>query len=130
MKIEILTINTPNKNNRVYPMHVVENAINQVKERVANGQFFVTIQQPPTPTVPLMDVAAVIRNINVEGDNVVAEFETLDNYNGTLLKDGLESGQLFLRTSGMGTFLLNDAGINVIQDGYEMICIFATNEPA
>jgi hypothetical protein len=47
-----------------------------------------------------------------------------------ILEEGLKSGKLHLRTSGIGTITKQDNGTYKIEDDYELISCFITDVPA
>lgn len=131
MRVDILTADTPNKNNRVYPRHVIENAINQALPRVREKRFLVTTQIiPDMDDIPLAEIGGLVTELVLEGNSLMAEIEFLDNPNGAKLEEGIKSGIISIRTSGVGTLQENEAGIQVVQPDYELVCISATITPA
>lgn len=129
MKITILTVDTPNKNNRVYPKFVFEKAINNARKQINERQFMVTKRILGEPAVQLSDVVAVVKDVVIEGVEVIADIEFLDANGGLDLAPLVEKGMVSVRPSGMGSTRENN-GVSVVQDDYTLLALNLTNDPA
>lgn len=132
MKIPIVILDKPNKNNRIYPRDVMEKAIAKYKKDfVDENRALVQKKQPGNSMVSLLDCVGVVKEITIEGDKVVVDVEFLPNVkDGNVIEEGLKSGKLHLRTHGMGTIHKQDDGTYKIGEDYEFISCFATDDPA
>jgi hypothetical protein len=132
MKIPILTLNTPNKNGRVYPREVFEKALAKYKkEFIDERRAMVVKRQPECAITNLLDVVGVIKEITFEGDKVMAEVEFLPNVpDGLSCEAGVKCGKLSLRTGGLGTLDKKEDGTYVIREDYEITHCFLTDDPA
>ncbi len=132
MKVPILTLDTPNKNNRVYPRAVMEAAFAKYKkEFIDERRAMVVKRQPEQAITNLLDVVGVIKEISFEGDTVMADIEFLPTVpEGLSCETGVKLGKLHLRTGGMGSMKVNENGQNVVQDDYELTHCFLTDDPA
>ena len=132
MKIPIVTLDTPNKNNRIYPRAVMEKALAKYKKDfIDERRAFVQKQLPGDSMVSLLDVVGVVKEFVIEGDKVIMDVEFLPNVpDGLRVEEGLKSGKLSLRTHGIGSMRLQDDGTYIIGEDYEFISCFATDDPA
>lgn len=132
MKVPILTLDTPNKNNRIYPRAVMEAAFTKYKkEFIDERRAMVVKKQPEQAITDLRDVVGVIKEIIFEGDQVIADIEFLPNVpEGLSCEAGVKLGKLHLRTGGLGSMKVNEQGQNVIQSDYELTHCFLTDDPA
>jgi hypothetical protein len=138
---------TRNRNGRIYPKKIMENAVNnyvenQVKTKRAVGE----LNHPDGPTINLDKVSHIITDLKWEGNNVVGKASILNTPNGNIVKGLLEGGvKLGVSTRGMGSlerrndamyvkddFMLNtvdivqdpsaqDAFVNGIMEGVEFV---------
>lgn len=132
MKIPILSLDRPNKNNRIYPRDVMEKAIAKYKKDfIDEDRALIQKKLPGNSMVNLLDCVGVVKEISIEGDTVFVEAQFLPNVkDGTVIEEALKSGKLHLRTHGLGSIHLQPDGTFKIGEDYEFISCFATDEPA
>ena len=118
-----------NRNGRIYPKQVLENAVqryveNQVKTNRAVGE----LNHPNGPTVNYKEVSHKIESLQWNGNDVIGRAKILDTPNGQLVKGLLDGGvQIGVSSRGMGSvttkeetdyisddFILNT--IDIVQD--------------
>ncbi len=118
-----------NRNGRIYPMQVMENAVGKYsKDQVSKGRAVGELNHPEGPTVNLDKVSHKINDLTFEGNDVMGKAQILDTPMGNIVKGLLEGGvQLGVSTRGMGSleqrnnamyvkddFMLN--AIDIVQD--------------
>lgn len=132
MKIPVLTLDVPNKNGNLYPKAVVEKALKKyIDEQVVHGRAMIVNRLPLDSTINLKDVIGIVKNVSVEGNAVMIEAEFLPGLPEALeTKAGVSSGQLHLRTSGIGSIKKDEHGNNVVQPDYQITSCFVTDNPA
>ena len=129
MKIQILTLDKPNANNRIYPFEVFSKALQKARKDLLNeNRFLILKKQPESSTVSLLDAVGVITDIQIEGDDVFAEVSFFPNVRG--LRETIEQKKMFLRTAGIGTLINQADGNYRVSDDYELISCFLTDDPA
>ena len=130
MKIPLLTLDKPNKNNRIYPTAVMEKAIAKYKEEFIDmNRSVVTNKIPDSDTVNLADTVGLVTEIKTEGDTVFANVVFFPKMNGALIAEaGLQSGKLSLRSHGLGTLTKQADGTYLVGEDYEIISCFLTHE--
>jgi len=127
MKLPILTMDVPNLNRRIYPREVFQKVIDKyTKEHVSERRALIVNKLPENSFINLKDAVGIVKEIIIEGDKVMVEAEFFsDSY-----RQIIESGKCFLRTSGMGTLRKDENGNDVVQEDYELISCFITDDPA
>lgn len=93
-----------NKNNRYYPIPVMEEAINAVQNDVKSGGFVGELDHPPTPKVNVNKISHKIIKLDMASDGaVLAEMIVLGTTEGTELKRLIEGGvRLGVSTRALG----------------------------
>jgi hypothetical protein len=132
MKIPILFLDKPTKNNRIYPRDVMEKAIAKYKKDfVDEGRAMIQKKLPGDSCINLHDVVGVVKEIKIEDDTVFVEAEFLPQVpDGLKSEEALKSGKFSLRTHGLGSIHMQPDGTFKIGEDYELISTFLTNEPA
>jgi len=132
MKIPILTLDTPNKNNRIYPRAVMEKVIAKYKKDfVDEKRAFIVKKQPENTVVNLQDVIGLINEVTFENDKVVVDVQFFPNVpEGLIMETAVSDGKLHVRTSGLGTMHRQENGTYIVGEDYELINVFITNDPA
>lgn len=132
MKLEILTIDKPNKNGRIYPRALVERELKRIrKEFIAERRWLIEDRLPEQSTLNLKNVVGTVNDIFIEGDKVFVEAEFFDNVpNGPITETLLKEGMASLRTAGLGTIHTQEDGTYIVGDDWELLHCFVTNDPA
>jgi hypothetical protein len=124
MKLPVLTLDTPNKNNRIYPLSVFDD----IKEVPKTG---VLVYKTENNLESLSDVIGVVDDLtlDVETKIVSGNIILLNTPEGNISEAMLKAGQLFLRTSGEGMTTKQPDGSYLVTD-YKINGFFLTNNPA
>ena len=93
-----------NKNGRVYPMNVMEEAVRSVQEAVKTGGFVGELDHPAGPKVNVNKISHKITKLEMAPDGaVLAEMVVLDTTEGRELKKLIEGGvRLGVSTRALG----------------------------
>lgn len=125
-----------NKNRRVYPMAVMESAIDALQEAVSNGGFVGELDHPPTPKININKISHKITKLKMAPDGaVLAEMTVLDTAEGRTLKKLIDGGvQLGVSTRGLGGVKpyrgpLGEGFVEV-QPGFKMKAIDVVFDPS
>ena len=120
---------TKNRNGRIYPKPIMENAVNKyVTEQVSKGRAVGELNHPEGPTVNLDKVSHKIESLTWSGNDVVGKATILETPMGQIGRGLLDGGiNLGVSTRGMGSlergnnamivkddFLLN--AVDIVQD--------------
>ena len=120
-----------NRNGRVYPKTIMENAVNkyvedQVKKKRAVGE----LNHPEGPTVNLAKVSHLITDLRFEGNDVMGKAQILDTPMGQIVKGLLEGGvQLGVSTRGMGS-LEQKNGVMYVRDDFILNTVDIVQDPS
>lgn len=115
MRVPILTLDVPNKNNRIYPKEVVGKAMEKYRQNfIKEGRALVTKRQPESSTVSIKDAIGVVKEMTVENGKVVVDIQFLPGIADALAAEaGMTKGVLHLRTSCTGT-IKKTKGVNTL----------------
>ena len=121
----------PNRNGRMYPMNVMEQAVGKYKkEFVGNGRAVGELNHPDGPTINLDKVSHLVTELNFKGNDVVGKAKILDTPNGNIAKKLLEGGvKLGVSTRGMGS-LMNQNNVAVVKDDYILNAVDIVQDPS
>jgi hypothetical protein len=130
MKVPLLTLDTPNHNNRIYPRAVWEKAVAEYKAKYIDNQRAVVTSKPPEgETISINDVVGVVKEIKTEGNTVTAEVIFLNIPDEFAMQQALNDGVLSIRTAGIGEIKKQEDGTYLVGEDYKIISCFLTNEP-
>ena len=120
-----------NRNGRMYPMNVMEQAVGKYKkEFVGNGRAVGELNHPDGPTINLDKVSHLVTELNFKGNDVVGKAKILDTPNGNIAKKLLEGGvKLGVSTRGMGS-LMPKGNVMVVKDDYNLNAIDIVQDPS
>lgn len=120
-----------NGNKRVYPKHILENAVKEYNANyLAKGKSIGEFNHPDYP-VPKWDNAAImIKELRMDGNNVYGKALVLDTEKGkhlqALIKGGYNVG---VSTRGLGNTKLNERG-NTEVTAYQMTAVDVVDNPS
>ena len=120
-----------NGNKRVYPKHILENAVKEYNANyLAKGKSIGEFNHPDYP-VPKWDNAAImIKELRMDGNNVYGRALVLDTEKGkhlqALIKGGYNVG---VSTRGLGNTKLNERG-NTEVTAYQMTAVDVVDNPS
>ena len=120
-----------NRNGRIYPMAVMEKAVNKyVADQVKEGRAVGELNHPDGPTVNLDKVSHLIKDLQFEGKNVMGKALILDTPNGQIVKGLLEGGvKLGVSTRGMGS-LEQRNGAMYVKDDFILNTVDIVQDPS
>jgi len=120
-----------NRNGRIYPMPVMEKAVNKyVDEQVKEGRAVGELNHPDGPTVNLDKVSHLIQDLQFEGKNVMGKALILDTPNGQIVKGLLEGGvKLGVSTRGMGSLEQRNNAM-VVKDDFILNTVDIVQDPS
>lgn len=102
-----------NKNKRIYPRAVMEEAVNNIQESVKSGGFVGELDHPPTPKINVDKISHKITKVELAPDGaVLAEMVVLDTTKGRELKKLIEGGvRLGVSTRALGGVKQSTGGL-------------------
>tara|TARA_R110000868_G_scaffold210018_2_gene459963 strand:- start:1696 stop:2352 length:657 start_codon:yes stop_codon:yes gene_type:complete len=120
-----------NRNGRVYPKAVMENAVNRyVDSQVKTGRAVGELNHPEGPTVNLDKVSHLITDLHMEDNNVMGKARILNTPMGKIVQGLLEGGvQLGVSTRGMGS-LEQRNGVMYVKDDFMLNTVDIVQDPS
>jgi hypothetical protein len=120
-----------NRNGRVYPRSVLEEAVNRyVTEQVKTNRAVGELNHPDGPTINLDKVSHRITDLKWNGDDVVGKALVLNTPMGKIVKGLVEGGvQLGVSSRGMGT-VEKRAGATFVKDDFILSTIDIVQDPS
>ena len=120
-----------NRNGRIYPMPIIEKAVNKYDtEQVQKGRAVGELNHPEGPTVNLDKVSHKINKLEFQGNDVVGEASILDTPMGQIVKGLLEGEVTFgVSTRGMGSLSQRNNAM-VVNDDYILNAVDIVQDPS
>ena len=108
-----------NRNNRIYPKHVMEKEIDRYnKEHINKNRAYGELGHPQGPTINLERVSHMIQSLKEEGNNYIGRAKVMDTPYGSIVKNLMKEGaQLGVSSRGMGSLKANK-NIMEVQDDF------------
>ena len=107
-----------NRNGRVYPKEILENAVNKyVKDQVSTGRAVGELNHPEGPSINLDKVSHKITELKFDGSNVIGKASILETPMGQIVKGLLDGGvKLGVSSRGMGSLVQKNGAQHVGKD--------------
>ena len=120
-----------NRNGRIYPKAVLENAVNKYdSEQVSKGRAVGELNHPEGPTINLDKVSHKITELNWQGNNVVGKATVLNTPMGQIVQGLMEGGvQLAVSSRGMGS-LEPKNGTNYVKGDFMLNAMDVVQDPS
>ena len=120
-----------NRNGRIYPKAVLENAVNKYdSEQVSKGRAVGELNHPEGPTINLDKVSHKITELNWQGNNVVGKATVLNTPMGQIVQGLMEGGvQLAVSSRGMGSLEPRN-GTNYVKGDFMLNAIDVVQDPS
>jgi len=121
-----------NRNGRVYPEKTLMKEVKRYnKEYVTNSRAMGELGHPEGPTVNLERVSHLIKEMRVEGNNIMGKAKILDTPYGQIVKNLIDEGaKLGVSSRGMGSLKRNDEGINEVQNDFMLAAVDIVADPS
>jgi len=120
-----------NRNNRMYPLdELVREAKRYNEEMVIPGRAMGELNHPQGPTVNLDRVSHMIKDLKVEGNDIIGKAKLLDTPMGNIAKNLVTEGaQLGVSSRGMGS-LEEKGGVNYVKDDFMLSAVDIVADPS
>ena len=121
-----------NRNGRVYPEKTLMKEVKRYnKEYVTNSRAMGELGHPEGPTVNLERVSHLIKEMKVDGNNIMGRAKILDTPYGQIVKNLIDEGaKLGVSSRGMGSLKKNDAGINEVREDFMLAAVDIVADPS
>lgn len=109
-----------NRNNRKYGKSVMENEVNRYnKEYIEKNRAYGELGHPSGPTINLERVSHMIKELRMEGNDVIGKAKIMDTPYGNIVKNLISEGAcLGVSSRGMGTLKEKNGVMEVQNDFY------------
>jgi hypothetical protein len=110
-----------NRNGRMYPIEVLQKEVQRYNEEyVKRNRAYGELGHPSGPTINLERVSHMIKDLHVEGRDVVGKAKIMESLPyGEIVKNLiLEGANLGVSSRGMGSLKMNKEGIMEVQDDF------------
>ena len=120
-----------NRNGRIYPMPIMEKAVNKYDtEQVQKGRAVGELNHPEGPTVNLDKVSHKINKLEFQGNDIVGEASILKTPMGEVVKGLLDGDVTFgVSTRGMGSLSQRNNAM-VVNDDYILNAVDIVQDPS
>ena len=110
-----------NRNGRRYPSHVMEGEVKRyVSENVDRNRAYGELGHPNGPTINLDRVSHMIKDLRMEGSNVIGRAKIMDTPMGNIVKNLMDEGaSLGVSSRAMGS-LKEKNGIMEVQGDFHL----------
>jgi len=121
-----------NRNGRVYPEKTLMKEVKRYnKEYVTNSRAMGELGHPEGPTANLERVSHLIKEMKVEGNNIIGKAKILDTPYGQIVKNLIDEGaKLGVSSRGMGSLKKNEAGVNEVQEDFMLAAVDIVADPS
>jgi hypothetical protein len=112
--------NIPNKNQRKYPINILEREVKRYDEKyIQKGRALGELGHPDGPSINLDRVSHKIISLKREGDNFVGKAKIMDTPMGKIVQSLISDGVMVgVSSRGMGSLKASKDGINEVQDDF------------
>lgn len=120
-----------NKNERIYPEGVLDEAVEIYSNDVKSNRAVGELSHPDTLTINMDKICMRIDNLKKEGTDYSGKAKILNTPCGKILQGLLEGGvKIGVSSRGAGSVRSNSRGINEVQNGYRIVAIDAVFNPS
>ncbi|MGI9572000.1 MAG: primosomal protein [Candidatus Actinomarinaceae bacterium] len=122
--------NTLNQNGRVYPSSILQREIMNYQKLIQENRAMGECDHPDTSVVELKNVSHIVRDAQMQGDDVYGVIEILDTPSGKIIQSLIESGiTLGISSRGVGS-TQRQGDTQVVQEDFQLICFDMVSEPS
>lgn len=119
----VLVADKPTKNKHIYPRELLESEVARLQDIISCRALVGQMGYPSDSLIHLDNASHVITKLFMDGDNMIAEIETLHTPNGMILEESLNNDLMALRPYGVGYGVVDENGILTLNDSYKMVSI-------
>jgi hypothetical protein len=120
-----------NRNGRVYPKKILMDEVKRYNESyVKDNRAMGELGHPEGPSVNLERVSHIIKELKIEGNDVIGKAKILDTPYGKIVKSLMDEGaKLGVSSRGMGS-LKQRNGINEVQRDFMLAAVDIVSDPS
>lgn len=127
MKGIFLQADIRNQNQRIYPLHEIQSAVEKIRQKIKSGETILGERDHPSDlNINLDRVSHMIIDMWMEGNNGMGKLKLLPTPPGEVIKIMLESGvKLGVSSRGSG-----DVDYNGMVRGFEIVTVDVVAQPS
>jgi hypothetical protein len=127
-----LQAETPNRNGRNYPKHVMEREVKNFQTLIKENRSTGELGHPDTLNVMPENISHLITELKFDGNNVIGKAKILESMpKGYIAKCLLDEGvKIGVSSRGVGSLSQRKDGINEVQDDFYLRTIDIVSEPS
>ena len=125
--------NTPNRNNRCYPLPIIEKEVNRYTENFINQKRSLgELGHPESGSINLDRASHLITKLEKNGNDFIGRSKLLDTPMGKIAKNFIDEGvKLGVSTRGFGSLkAANRAGIQEVADDFHLATVDIVADPS
>lgn len=128
---KFLSADVPNRNGRVYPKNVMENAVGKYQtDYIDQKRSMGELNHPQGPSINLDRVSHMIESLKFSGSDVIGRAKILSTPMGEIAKNLIDEGvKLGVSSRGLGSLKLVN-GINQVQNDFWMSTVDIVSDPS
>lgn len=120
-----------NKNKRIYPKPVLEEAVNIYEADIKNNQAVGELSHPETLSINMDKICMRIESLTASGNDFIGKAKILNTPAGRILQGLLEGGvKTGVSSRGAGSVRSNSQGISEVEKGYRIVAIDSVFHPS
>jgi len=122
----------PNRNNRVYPLEIMKREVdNYNKNFIAQNRGMGELGHPDSPNVNLERVSHLIKELKIDGSDVLGKAKLMDTPFGKIAKSLVNEGvKLGVSSRGLGSLKEDSGGVKTVQDDFQLNAIDIVADPS
>lgn len=123
----------PNKNNRIYPRHIMEKEIQRYMEesvKPKRASAMGELGHPDTPTINIPLASHIIENLYFVGNDIHGVSKILDTPNGKIAKSLIDEGIVLGMSSRALGSVKEENGHNIVQEDVRLSTVDIVAEPS
>lgn len=120
-----------NKNGRIYPYQILSRECGRYSsDYVAQNRALGELGHPEGPTINLERVSHIIKNLNIDGRDVIGKAKIMETPYGKIVQNLISEGaKLGVSSRGMGS-LKEFQGVNMVQDDFNLAAVDIVADPS
>jgi hypothetical protein len=124
--------NTPNRNGRIYPGSVMENALSKFQSTISSKRAMGELGHPDGPQINLDRVSHLIESLSIKGNQVMGRARILGEtpmgkIAQALVSEGVKIG---VSSRGLGSLVKGSNGLNEVQNDFHISTVDIVADPS
>lgn len=123
--------NIKNKNKRIYPTEVLEQAVNEFNQKIEKfGMVAGELSHPPHTQIDPDRISHYITELKMEGNNGIGVAKIASTPKGCIVRNLIDDGfPLGVSTRGLGQVTQNTSGDNIVES-FNLVTVDVVTEPS